>query len=102
MTIITTEMSNEEYHDLPDSISKSGLDLIVRSPAHYRFAEHREPTRAMVIGTAIHAAILEPDVFATEYLLLRDITDRRSRSEERRVGKECSARWPAEGHIERE
>src|SRR5690606_39465824 len=71
MTIITTSMSNEEYHSLPDSISKSGLDLIARSPAHYRYAERREPTRAMVIGTAIHAAILEPDVFATEYLLLR-------------------------------
>jgi len=78
MTIITTEMSNEEYHSLPDSISKSGLDLIARSPAHYRYAERREPTRAMVIGSAIHAAILEPDVFATEYLLLREITDRRS------------------------
>ena len=75
--MITTELTNEQYHD-HDSISKSGLDLVARSPAHYRYAEQREPTRAMVIGSAVHAAILEPEVFASQYMLLRDVKDRRA------------------------
>jgi exodeoxyribonuclease VIII len=31
----------------------------------------------MEIGTAIHTAILEPDRFSTEYVLLKDVKDRR-------------------------
>lgn len=72
-----TNMPNDAYHAY-EGISKSGLDLIDRSPAHYAHREAREPTRAMVLGSAIHAAILEPDLFESEYLLLRDVTDRRS------------------------
>lgn len=70
-------MPNEAYHAY-EGISKSGLDLIDRSAAHFAYAPKREPSRAMVLGSATHAAILEPDVFAREYLLLRDVTDRRS------------------------
>lgn len=75
--MITTDLTNEQYH-AHDSISKTGLDLIARSPAHYRYSERRESTRAMVIGSAVHAAILEPDVFAEQYMLLRDVKDRRA------------------------
>lgn len=74
---LVLNMPNEAYHAY-DGISKSGLDLIARSPAHYAYREHREPTRAMAIGSATHAAILEPDVFASEYMLLRDVKDRRA------------------------
>jgi len=75
--MITTDLSNADYH-AHDSISKSGLDLIARSPAHFRYQEKREPTRAMVIGSALHAAVLEPDLFASQYMLLRNVTDRRA------------------------
>ena len=61
---LVTGMSNEAYHAY-DGISKSGLDLIARSPAHYAYRTASEPTRAMVIGSATHAAILEPEVFAS-------------------------------------
>ncbi len=71
------QLSNKQYH-AADGISKSGLDLIMRSPAHYRFGERKEATRAMEIGTALHCAILEPERFATDYMLLRNVTDRRS------------------------
>lgn len=74
--MIIYDMSNEEYH-AHQSVSKSGLDLINRSPAHYYHAVRTEATRAMDIGTAIHCAILEPSRFETQYLLLRDVTDRR-------------------------
>lgn len=77
MIIPSTELSNADYHASP-GISKSGLDLVARSPAHFMYGEPRKQTRAMVIGSALHAAILEPAEFDREYLLLKDVTDRRS------------------------
>jgi exodeoxyribonuclease VIII len=71
------QLTNEQYHDA-EGISNSGLGLILRSPAHYRYAPKRESTRAMEIGTALHCAILEPERFATDYMLLREVTDRRA------------------------
>lgn len=63
---------NSEYHGGPGD-SKSGLDLIARSPLHYRCAKDaandNEPTIAQRIGTAAHAAILEPALFVQEYCL---------------------------------
>jgi exodeoxyribonuclease VIII len=75
--MITETLSNAEYH-AHLAISKSGLDLMSRSPAHYRFRAPRKPSRAMELGTAIHTAILEPDRFAAEYMLLSGVDDRRS------------------------
>jgi len=76
--MIIYDMSNAEYHARHDAISKSGLDLIARSPAHFRYAARKEPTRAMTIGSATHAAILEPAVFARDYVVLTGTDDRRS------------------------
>ncbi len=64
---------NAEYHGGP-GISKSGLDLIHRSPMHYRAVvtaanDNRVPTPAQAIGTAAHALILEPAEFTKEYCL---------------------------------
>ena len=70
------DVPNEAYHTSP-GISKSGLDLINRSPAHYKFAPPRKPSAAMQIGTAIHTAVLEPVVFEREYMLLENIDDKR-------------------------
>lgn len=65
-------MPDSIYHTSP-GISKSGLDRITLSPAHYRYREPSEPSRFMAIGSAIHAALLQPDVFAAKYLQLRDV-----------------------------
>lgn len=70
-------MPNDAYHAYP-AWNKSSLDLIARSPAHYRYSAKRESTRAMEIGSAVHAAILEPELFASDYMLLQDVKDRRS------------------------
>jgi exodeoxyribonuclease VIII len=63
-------LTNEEYHGGP-GISKSGLDLIHRSPLHYRAAKtaanDNEPTAAQAIGTAFHSLLLEPESFAQLY-----------------------------------
>lgn len=71
-------MPNSVYHSTPKGISASGLKLVLRSPAHYKFQSATVPSRAMEIGTAIHTALLEPDRFTTEYVLLRDVKDRRA------------------------
>jgi len=72
-----TGMPNDDYHQAA-GISKSGLDLVNRSPAHFCYAAPRATTRAMTLGTAIHTALLEPERFAAEYMLLRDVKDRRA------------------------
>lgn len=59
------ELTNDEYHSAP-GISKSGLDHLRRSPAHFQayIAKKYEPTPAMLFGAALHCAILEPDKFS--------------------------------------
>src|SRR5690554_7240947 len=71
-------MPNEVYHSHPEGVSSSGLKLVERSPAHYRYQAARAPSRAMEIGTAIHTALLEPERFAADYVLLKDVKDRRA------------------------
>lgn len=64
---------NAEYHGGP-GISKSGLDLIHRSPMHYHAVvtaanDNHESTAAQAIGTAAHMLILEPAEFVKTYCL---------------------------------
>lgn len=66
------EQTNDEYHAGP-GISKSHLDAInAGSPRHYWHKylnpnrKPNEPTDAMLIGSAVHAAILEPDDFKNQ------------------------------------
>lgn len=70
-------MPNEDYHN-SEGISKTGLDKVDISPAHYACAEPFKSTRAMEIGSAIHAAVLEPFFFEADYLLLKDVKTRTS------------------------
>lgn len=76
-------ISNADYHG-GAGISKSGLDVIARSPLHYwqqylnPEREKREPTPAMVIGTAIHTAVLEPGEFGNRYHVA-PVVDRRTK-----------------------
>jgi hypothetical protein len=62
------DMPNETYHST-EGVSKSGLDKISRSPAYFKGSKRKEPTRAMAVGTAIHAAILEPVRFEEDYVI---------------------------------
>jgi len=69
------ELTNEQYHG-GAGVSNSGLKLIgSKTPRHY-WAQYVDPDRirqastpAQMIGTAIHAAALEPDVFEEEYIV---------------------------------
>lgn len=67
---IFEDIPNAEYHHGP-GISKSGLDLIDLSPAHYiTHKRHPKPSTAtMIFGSAFHSLVLEPEKFADEYVL---------------------------------
>ena len=67
--------TNAEYH-AADGISKSDLDLIHKSPAHYKAARH-EDTPALGFGTAFHCAVLENDRFNATYTIIEG--DRRTK-----------------------
>lgn len=73
------DMPNPVYHAQPH-IGSSGFKLLARSPAHYWSAyvdpnrERREPSRVMVMGTAWHTGIFEPDLFDDSYAAKPDIS----------------------------
>jgi exodeoxyribonuclease VIII len=72
------QLSNEEYHS-GEGISCSGLKLIDRSPSHYK-NKPSEETKPQFMGTATHAACLEPDRFAEHYVvaMASEFKDRRA------------------------
>ncbi|WP_050991864.1 PD-(D/E)XK nuclease-like domain-containing protein [Bradyrhizobium yuanmingense] len=83
-------LANDVYHRGP-GISKSGLDLIRKSPAHYRAVvtaandNERAPTAAQFIGTALHMIVLEPQLFAQTYTLALQRSDVPDAIEDREV-----------------
>lgn len=74
--------SNNDYHAKHEWISSSRLKAMGRSPMHFQLYHHyqKEPTEAMVIGSATHTAVLEPDKFDQEYVVLTERIDRRTKA----------------------
>lgn len=74
------DMPNADYHGGHPHIGSSGFKLLERSPAHYWAAnldpdrERREPSRVMLMGTAWHTGIFEPDDFERTYAAKPDIS----------------------------
>lgn len=71
MTRIIDAMPNADYHAHP-AISKSGLDKIAKSPAHYKAAAtaDKADSDTLLFGSAFHDYILLPDVFEEAYTVL--------------------------------
>lgn len=94
---LVLDMSNEDYHAY-DGLSCSGFKTFYfESPADYAYAEPTERTRPMAIGEALHKAALEPDLFATNYMLLEDVKDRRA-SEYKQAAKEYGGDFTLVSH----
>lgn len=77
------DQTNAEYHGGPGT-SKSDLALFAQSPLHWWHAK-RNPEREMAaeqaaplrLGSAIHGAVLEPDLFSAEYACLPEDAPKR-------------------------
>ena len=78
-TEVRHDLTNAEYHASP-AISKSGLDLIRKAPALYRWRQVNpaEQTPAMRLGTLTHAVVLEPDLFDRETAVQPEGINRRT------------------------
>jgi len=70
-----SNMPADVYHQ-HDSASSSGLRLLLRSPDHFKNGDEKDQTRSMVLGSALHMACLEPDIFYDTYRLLRSSENR--------------------------
>lgn len=83
-----------EYHKDTEKISKSGLDLIHKSPLHY-WEKYLNPmhiektTPALILGSAVHCAVLEPQEFGKRYAVA-PTADKRTKE-----GKEIHANFEA-------
>ena len=77
-----------DYH-AGEEISHSGIVKLLKSPEHYMQykIEGEEPTPAMVFGSAFHTKILEPQLFADQYVLAQKF-DKRTKE-----GKELASKW---------
>lgn len=76
--------ANEAYHRGP-GLSVSGAKRILKTPFHYHElakphdAPPKAPTPAMVNGTLVHCALLEPEEFDKRYWIGPDV-DKRSKA----------------------
>ena len=88
-TETTATLPAEEYHARA-GISKTQLGYLLKSPSHlraYLTSAKKEPSKDQIFGTAVHTAALEPERFATEYVVA-PVVDRRTT-----VGKQIWAEF---------
>lgn len=88
---IHRDIPSARYHEPRIGVvSKSALDQVRRSPAHYRawLDGQSESTPALEFGTAFHCALLEPQRFAAEYAVQPDFGDCRKTE-----NKNAKAAW---------
>ena len=76
------EITNPQYHSGP-GVSNSDLKYIRKAPIHYWAKKLSEEglkdssTRAKSLGTAVHAALLEPELFEKNYRIIPEDAPRK-------------------------
>ena len=72
--------TNAEYHGYREAISKSRLANMSVCPAYFKWCEDNptEPSDDMVIGSAFHKIVLEPETFDDEFVVMPNF-DRRTK-----------------------
>jgi hypothetical protein len=85
-------LSLEQYHRECKGWSKSALDKVNRSMAHYLESCRNppEPTHAQALGSAFHCRVLTPELYESQYAI-EPILDKRTKA-----GKEMFADFQAE------
>lgn len=89
---IREDLPNEDYH-LIDALSATGIKRILQSPMHYKFDRDnpREQTDSMLLGTALHMAILEPDLYAKHVVVVPEDAPKRPTAAQLRAAKPSPA-----------
>jgi len=70
--------SNEIYHSSP-GISASGLKTIFKKSVYHFLNQKRFESSAMALGSAVHCAMLEPELYYKDYHVMPKI-DRRTKA----------------------
>lgn len=65
-------LSNEAYHADKTAVSSTGLRRILKSPRAFHLGQttQTEETDALRFGSAVHLAILEPELFQQKYVIM--------------------------------
>lgn len=79
---IYTGLSNKDYQQHGAVGSTSLKTVIYKSSAHLKYGIKKEATAGMELGTAIHTAILEPDMFPQQYVVGLDLPKRKNADKE--------------------
>jgi exodeoxyribonuclease VIII len=83
------DIDDQIYHNSP-GISNSDMSLFARSAAHYQEIKlgniRRERTTAMMLGSAVHTHVLEPEKFDSQYVVAPAFGDQRKK--ENKAAKE--------------
>lgn len=89
------QISNEDYHADREYISSSGLKLFPYKKdeyiARYQIAEKEEESEAMMMGTAIHTMLLEPELFESKYIVTPEGLNR-TYKKDKEIFKELTCR----------
>lgn len=70
--------TNAEYHGYREAISKSRLANMSVCPAYFKWCEDnpQEPSEDMVLGSAFHKIVLEPETFYDEFAIMPNVDGR--------------------------
>ena len=70
--------TNAEYHGYKEAISKSRLANMSVCPAYFKWCEDnpQEPSEDMVLGSAFHKIVLEPETFYDEFAIMPNVDGR--------------------------
>lgn len=76
---VVTE-NNKDYHSDTTAISKSRLAKMSVCPQYFKWCEDnpQEPSEDLIVGSAFHKLVLEPDTFGQEFVVM-PIIDRRTK-----------------------
>lgn len=94
-------LTNKEYHARPE-ISKSDLDLLARSPLHFKMKNElkSEPSDALILGSAVHKLVLERKDFLNEFKIVPG-ADKRTKEGKaihedflKKLGEKTPIKWP--------
>ena len=85
--------SNESYHSSDEYVGSSTLKTIHKKSVYHAVNRIKtEPTPSMILGSAIHANILEPETFDNEFLVTEKLDLRYNVDKEKKKVYEASGK----------